>query len=137
MPLNQYGVLKGRPVAAKREQDSQSPHYQVHIVANDEHYRIAVNVMSVKSPSELLFIVDDSFEHPITKGLPGLADEFTLLQSKPGEQALDFIRGNLFDRLEMRILSATVAGPDHDLSAHVEHFVYSAIHEADAVVYAF
>jgi uncharacterized protein YukJ len=50
MPLNQYGVLKGRPVAAKREQDSQSPHYQVHIVANDEHYRIAVNVMSVKSP---------------------------------------------------------------------------------------
>ena len=67
MPLNQYGILKGRAVAAKREQDTQSPHYQVHIVASDEHYRIAVNVMSVKSPSELLFIVDDSFEHPITK----------------------------------------------------------------------
>src|SRR4030095_1348428 len=106
MPLNQYGVLKGRPFAAKRAQDSQCPHYQVHIVATDEHYRIAVNVMSVKSPSELLFIVDDGFEHPITKGLPGLADGFTLLQSKPGEQALDFIRGNLFDRLEMRILTA-------------------------------
>src|SRR6476659_1771707 len=85
MPLNQYGVLKGRPVAAKREQDRQSPHYQVHIVASDEHFRIAVNVMSVKSPSELLFIVDDSFEHPITMGLPGLADGFTLLQSKPGK----------------------------------------------------
>ena len=137
MPLNQYGVLKGRPVAAKREQDSQSPHYQVHIVASDEHYRIAVNVMSVKSPSELLFIVDDSFEHPITKGLPGLADGFTLLQSKPGEQALDFIRGNLFDRLEMRILPANVPGPDNDLSDQVEHFVDRAIQESDAVVYAF
>ena len=71
MPLNQYGVLKGRAVAAKREQDAQSPHYQVHIVDSDKHYRIAVNVMSVKSPSELLFLVDDNFEHPITNGLPG------------------------------------------------------------------
>src|SRR6476660_7113082 len=49
MPLNKYGVLKGRAVDAKREQDTQSPHYPVHIVANVEHYRIAVNVMSVKS----------------------------------------------------------------------------------------
>jgi uncharacterized protein YukJ len=99
MPLNKYGVLKGRAVDAKREQDTQSPHYQVHIVANAEHYRIAVNVMSVKTPSELLFLVDDSFEHPITNGLPGLTDGFTPLQNAPGEQALDFIRGNLFDRL--------------------------------------
>ena len=137
MPLNQYGVLKGRAVAAKREQDTQSPHYQVHIVASDEHYRIAVNVMSVKSPSELLFIVDDSFEHPITNGLPGLADGFNLLQSKPGKQALDFIRGNLFDRLEMRILPANVSGLDNDLSDQVEHFVDRAIQESDAVVYAF
>jgi uncharacterized protein YukJ len=137
MPLNKYGVLKGRAVAAKREQDTQSPHYQVHIVANAEHYRIAVNVMSVKSPSELLFLVDDSFEHPITKGLPGLADGFTMLRSKPGEQALDFIRGNLFDRLEMRILPANVPGPDNDLSDQVEHFIDRAIQESDAVVYAF
>ena len=123
MPLNQYGVLKGRAVAAKREEGTQSPHYQVHIVASDEDYRIAVNVMSVKSPSELLFLVDDNFAHPITNGLPGLADGFTRLQSKPGGQALDFIRGNLFDRLEMRVLPANVPGPDNDLSDQVEHFV--------------
>jgi uncharacterized protein YukJ len=137
MPLNQYGVLKGRAVAASREQGAQSPHYQVHIVASDKHYRIAVNVMSVKSPSELLFLVDDNFQHPITNGLPGLADGFTPLQSKPGEHALDFIRGNLFDRLEMRVLPANVPGPDNDLSDQVEHFVDRAIQESDAVVYAF
>ena len=137
MPLNNYGVLKGRAVAAKREQDTQSPHYQIHIGANNEHYRIAVNVMSVKSPSQLLFIVDDSFEHPITNGLPGLPDGFTALQSKPGGRALDFIRSNLFDRLEMRILPANLPGPDNDLSDQVEHFVDRAIQEPDAVVYAF
>src|ERR1044071_2758661 len=110
MPLNQYGVLKGRAVAAKREEEAQSPHYQVHIVANEEHYRIAVHVMLVQSPPDLLFIVNENFEHPITQGLSGLADRFTALQSQPGGQALDFIRGNLFDRLEMRIFLQTLRG---------------------------
>src|SRR5262249_36824966 len=137
MPLNKYGVLKGHAVDAKREQDTQSPHYQVHIVANAEHYRIAVNVMSVQSPSELLFLVDDNFEHPITGGLPGLTDGFTPLQNAPGRQALDFIRGNLSDRLEMRVLPADRPGPDNDLSDQVEHFVDRAIQESDALVYAF
>ena len=72
MPLKKYGVLKGKAVAAKREEGSSSPHYQVHIVANTTHYRIAVNVMSQLSPSELLFLVNDNFRHPITGALPDL-----------------------------------------------------------------
>src|SRR5262249_9394974 len=64
-------------------------------------------------------------------------DGFTRLESKPGGEALDFIRGNLFDRLEMRILPANVPGPDNDLSDQAEHFVERAIQEADAIVYAF
>lgn len=46
MPLKKYGVLKGRAVAAKREEDDNTPHYQVHIVSNNQHFRIAVNVKS-------------------------------------------------------------------------------------------
>jgi uncharacterized protein YukJ len=92
MPLKGYGVLKGKVVAAKREEDAQSPHYQVHVVANNQHFRIAVNVKSQASPSELLFVLKDNFQHPITATLPGLSLGVTLLESKPGGQALDFIR---------------------------------------------
>lgn len=42
MPLNNYGVLKGRAIG-RRLGSGSSPHYQIHIV--DEagiHYRIAI-----------------------------------------------------------------------------------------------
>jgi uncharacterized protein YukJ len=135
--LQKYGVLKGRAVAAKREEGQASPHYQVHINANNSHYRIAVNVMSQLSPSELLFLVDDNFRHTITATLPSLPMDFTPLKSTAGGQALDFIRGNLFNRLDMRLLSASLPGPNNDLSDRIEHYVTRAIEEADALVYAF
>jgi uncharacterized protein YukJ len=137
MPLKRYGVLKGRAIEAKREEDQSSPHYQVHLQAGSIHYRIAVNVKSQLSPSELLFVVDADFRHPITTALPDLADEFTLLASKPGGQAVDFIRANLFDRSDMRLLPPNLPGPDNDLSDQIEHYVKRAIQEMDARVYAF
>ena len=137
MPLKRYGVLKGRAIAAKREEDQSSPHYQVHIQAGSTHYRIAVNVKSQLSPSELLFLVDDDFRHPVTANLPGLEDEFSLLSTKPGGQAVDFIRGNLFDRSDMRLLQPNLPGPDNDLSDQIEHYVKRAMQETDARVYAF
>lgn len=137
MPLHHYGVLKGRAVAAKREDNDPTPHYQIQLVANDVNYRIAVNVKSQQSPSELLFLVNDNFQHPLTAGLPLLSQGFTSLQSKPGGQALDFIRGNLFNRLDMRLLPPTLPGPDNDLSDRIEHYVKRAIQESDAFVYTF
>ncbi len=137
MPLKRYGVLKGRTIEAKREEDQSSPHYQIHLQAGSTDYRIAVNVKSQLSPSELLFLVDDDFQHPITANLPDLGDEFTLLSSKPGGQAVDFIRGNLFDRSDMRLLPPNLPGPDNDLSDQIEHYVKRAIQELDARVYAF
>ena len=61
MPLKGYGVLKGKAIDAKREDNLSSPHYQVHIVAADTHYRLAVNVKSVATPSELMFLVTTTF----------------------------------------------------------------------------
>ena len=46
MPLANYGVLKGKAIGAKREDDQSTPHYQVHILAGSGHNRIAVNVKS-------------------------------------------------------------------------------------------
>jgi uncharacterized protein YukJ len=137
MPLKGYGVLRGKAVAAKREEGAQTPHYQVHVVAGNQHFRIAVNVKSQSSPSDLLFLVKDHFLHPITANLPNLPPGVTPLQSRPGTQALDYIRGNLFNRLEMRPLPASLPGPDNDLSDQIEHYVSRAIREPDAAVYAF
>src|SRR5262245_46574320 len=137
MPLANYGVLKGKAIGAKREDDQSSPHYQVHILAGSSHYRIAVNVKSVASPSELLFLVDDNFQRPLTARLPDLAEGFTPLPRAPGAQSLDYIRANLFNRLDMRPLPHTLPGPNNDLSDQLEHFVKRAIQDPDATVSAF
>lgn len=110
MPLERYGVLKGSVVDARREDDPDTPHYQVHVRATSTSYRVAVNVKSRMSPSELLFIVDDSFRHPVTAGLPELPHGFTEPQRGPGSLALDFIRGNLFDRQRLRPLPHDLPG---------------------------
>ena len=69
MPLKGYGVLKGKAIDARREDNQSSPHYQVHVLAAGTHYRLAVNVKSVAMPSELMFLVNDNFQHPITAHL--------------------------------------------------------------------
>jgi uncharacterized protein YukJ len=137
MPLERYGVLCGRPVEARREGDGDNPHYQVRVVADGTNYRLAINVKSQAHPSELLFLVDDDFRHPVTSGLVGLRAGFTPLPSRPGGLALDFIRGNLFDRMTMRALPPTLPGPDNDLSDRLEHFVRRAVADPRARLYAF
>ena len=138
MPLANYGVLKGKAIGAAREDnDPSSPHYQIHILAGTSHNRIAVNTKSQASPSELLFLVDENFHHPLTTRLPDLAQGFTQLARVPGGGGLDYIRANLFNRLNMRPLPSTLPGPDNDLSDRLEHFVARAIQETDAAVYAF
>jgi uncharacterized protein YukJ len=89
------------------------------------------------SPSELLFLVDDAFRHPVTAGLSGLQHGFTQLQRGPGSLALDFIRGNLFDKQRLRTLPHNLPGPDNDLSDRVEHYVGRAKGEQGSEVYAF
>lgn len=76
MPLQKYGVLKGRAIA-KRLGRGPSPHYQVHIIDDTTDYRIAVNVKSQLAPSELLYLVNDNFRHSIIEGLEVLPLGFT------------------------------------------------------------
>lgn len=137
IPINKYGILKGKVIGAKREEDYNTPHFQVHILAGDIHYRIAVNVMSQINPPNLLFFAAEDFQHPIIATLPTLAVGFTNLQSKSGGQALDYIRSNLFKKEDMRILPPSIPGADNDLSDKLEYFVSRAIKEEDAQVYAF
>lgn len=134
MPLSHYGVLVGRAVECRREGGTDSPHYQIRIDAGGTSYRIAVNVLSQLSPSELLYHADDDFRHPVTATVAGLQPGWHDLAPRAG---LDFIRGNLFARPAMRALPPDVAGPENDLSDFLDHYVGRAIADPSARVYAF
>ncbi|AFY54099.1 hypothetical protein Riv7116_1539 [Rivularia sp. PCC 7116] len=136
MPLKNYGVLKGK-VTDRKLGEGKNPHYQLLINTNEEKHRIAINVKSKLSPSELLYFVDDNFEHPITEELRKLDYGFNHLDRKPGGLALDYVRGNLFDTTQMKPLPHDVPGPDNDLNELIELYVGRSQTSEDAVIYAF
>jgi uncharacterized protein YukJ len=132
--ISGYGVLRGRAVEGKLA--GAKPHYQIHIQAAGADHRIAVNVMSDESPSELLFFLDSDFHHPILARLPALAEGFNAVAKQPGGAALDFIRGNLFSPEEMKVVPIDRDGPGDDLHRIFDLHVQQAI-ERGADVYAF
>ena len=136
MPLHKYGVLKGSAISSRIGRGN-SPHYQVHIVDDMTDYRVAINVKSKLSPSELLYLIDDDFQHPITEILAGLEVGYTRLASAPAGAALDFIRGNLFDKGLMKALPYEIPGPDNDLNERIGAYVDRAVGDEEATVYAF
>ena len=136
MALRAYGVLKGKAVEV-RIGAGQSPHYQVRVIDDTTDYRIAINVKSQLPPSDVEFIVLENFQHPITAIVEQLPDGFTLLDRKPGSGALDFIRGNLFDRAKIRPLPFSVPGFDNDLNEKLDRIMQRAVADEGSVIYAF
>jgi len=136
MPLKSYGVLKGRPVD-RRLGSGGNPHYQVHVVDDTTDYRIAVNVASKLSPSELEYLIDSHFSHPFLAQLEELKIGWHALPRKPGGPALDFIRTNLFDPRKLTPLPFNVPGPDNDLNEKIDHYLQRALADEDAQIYAF
>lgn len=136
MPLNNYGVLKGRPIN-RRLGTGKDAHYQIHVVDNAAGYRIAVNVQSALSPSEIEYLVDPHFQHPVLAQLGELDLGWHALEPKPGTPALDYIRSNLFDPGKMVPLPFKVPGPDNDLNEKIDHYVRRAMADEDALVYVF
>lgn len=136
MPLKSYGVFKGRSID-RRLGTSGNPHYQVHIVDQGSDYRIAVNVASQLQPSELEYLIESDFHHPIVDQLRELPPGWKPLPPKPGGMSLDFIRGNLFDPRRMRKLGFNVPGPDNDLNEKIDHYIQRAMADEEAQLYAF
>jgi uncharacterized protein YukJ len=136
MPLKNYGVLKCQAIERKLGEGS-TPHYQVLVTDTKVKHRIAINVKSQQSPSDLLYFVSDNFNHPIIKGLVKLNYGFNQLDSKPGGSALDFIRGNLFAPNKMKPLPYKVPGPDNDLNELLELYIGRALNNKDITLYAF
>jgi uncharacterized protein YukJ len=138
MSLATYGVLKVRALDRKIDPETDpSPHYQVLVGDGEKKHRIAINVKSQESPSELLYLVNDAFQHPILNQLMDLSLGFHKLEHQPGGVALDFIRGNLFHPEDMKPLPPDVPGPGNDLKELIDLYIQRAIQAEDALLYAF
>jgi len=136
MPLRNYGVLRGS-VIDHRLASGANAHFQLHVVDGATHYRIAVNVESKLHPSELEYLIDSNFRHPVLDAVAVLPAGWNAVEHEPGGAALDFIRGNLFNRDDLRRLPFNVPGPDNDLNEKLAHYVRRAIADVQATVYAF
>ncbi|MFC7528713.1 DUF2278 family protein [Actinoplanes sp. GCM10030250] len=136
MPLKRYGVLRAA-VIDRRIETTDTPHYQIHLRAAGVDYRAAVNVRSQQSPPDLLYLGLDRFQHPVTDKLRDLPDGFNELESRSGGTALDYIRGNLFQREQMRPVPTAAPGPENDLGDFLDHYVQRALGDPGARAYVF
>jgi uncharacterized protein YukJ len=130
---NRYGVLRGRPDRAQREEDRDSPHYQIRILGPEgQKWRVPVNVSSsVSDPqnptfSEVLYLVDDQFAHAQLAQFARLPVGYSELARGAG---LDYVRGNLFDRSKMRHLPHHGPGANDDLQDIVGMWTTRAIND--------
>jgi uncharacterized protein YukJ len=138
MPLKSYGVLAGRAVERRREGATDTPHYQIRVeTADGTSFRVAVNVQSQESPSELLYLVNENFEHPVTESLLSSSGAWRPLPPGPNESNLDYVRANLLDPATLRALPPDVDGPDNDLADLLDHYVERAIADQTAELYVF
>jgi uncharacterized protein YukJ len=137
MPIASYGVLKGKVVnKSKGKASDKTPHYEIHVKASAKNFRVAVNVQSKESPSEVLFLVDENFEPPHADELKSLSGDFTPL-GKKDEIAIDYVRSGLFDTSKMEALPANIPGKDNDLEDLVDKYVTLAMTKPGAMIYAF
>lgn len=137
MPLNSYGVLTARVIDVRRE-TGDTPHYQIHLVDNeDRHYRAAVNVESSQQPSDLLYFAADNFQHPLTAALPPAGSGWNKLASQPGGAALDYLRANVVTREQMRPVPPDAEGPNNDLADFLDHYIRRAQQDPTATAYLY
>ena len=133
-----YGVLKGRALAFKRDDDG-SPHSEVLIEAAGKH-RIAINVRSSRGPVKkrlIEYVVLPNVRHSLLDYARTLREGFTdLVGPQQAARGVDYVRSNLFRAGEMVPIVHTQSGPNNDLFEKVEALIERAI-SSNAIVYAY
>jgi uncharacterized protein YukJ len=149
MPIQNYSVLKGSPIAGKVV-DGSSQHYQITVQTASGNFTVAVNIQSTDG-SEVLYAIEEQFIAPDPAALAALPAGFTSLQSQPGGLALDFVREQIngepmITQAQMTLLpiaSASAKKTDSirlraaALANAVTTLIGQAIHDGNATVYAF
>ncbi len=144
MPIDNYGVWVAKPVrvsAERAEQDPDTPH--IHLFYDDgsggnynNARRASINVKSASELSELVFWLVQNFQHPIMDELRGLDMGFQRIPSRAGGVALDYIRGNLIDLSQGRVLPHDRPGSRDDIIDFVMPELQAAINR-NGTVYLF
>lgn len=124
-----YGVLKGPVIDFGREDEGSSPHFQIVVEANNNRFRVPVNVKSTDGSTVLFSIVEPLINHRLIAELPQLAEGFTP-KGAAGTAFLDYVREPMFDITTMRTLPPSASGPDNDLQDFITHKVEVARRES-------
>jgi uncharacterized protein YukJ len=138
MPIENYGVLKGRITECRQERDNRAPHYHIRVRAAGVDARVSINVQSHdRRRPDLLHFVDGDFRHPITLRLADLDDGWHDGGTGPDALAVDYPRGGMVTRAQMRAISHDKPGPNNDLNDRLDALIRKACDDPEVEVYAF
>ncbi|KAK9249978.1 DUF2278 family protein [Lipomyces tetrasporus] len=147
MVFETYGVWVARAksfTAEGADIDPSSPHIHLKFAdglnsSSSAPYTAAINVKSQSIESRLVYWLIRDFRHPITHKLADLDFGFRLIpesERKVEGLALDYIRGNLLQNRDGKLLPHDVPGPDNDIIDSLEPILTSAI-DRKATIYLF
>ena len=137
MPISNYAIIKGTPVAGKifaPHSDRDQPHYHIDVQASGD-FDIAVNIQSTDG-SEVLYYVANTFTPPNVAGLTALASGITH-PTRSSNLALDFVRvKGLVTRDQMTLLPIDETIANSAMHSQIDTLVQKAIQQK-ATIYAF
>lgn len=135
MPIENYGVLKGKVLEGRQERYDDSPHYQILVKGeNNLKYRVAVNVMSRYSESEILYLEANPYKNRNNILLQQLPYGFTPIERQREKIGLDYVKGNLTKYYgEMVLMPHNKPGPRNDLNDFFQSYVTHAKTNQDTI----
>ena len=138
MPIKNYQLLVGKALEMTLDDDD-SPHIEIKIESDEQSlHRIAVNVRSILAPHALLYRKIEDYDHPIVTDLASYTKgKYDLTSAEHRHLALDYVRGDFFDRETLQIAPFSQEGPNNDLKEFILPLINTAIAEDDALIYAF
>ena len=136
MGLNNYRLVVGRAVDLA-EDDDESPHLEILLDVDGAKYRVAVNVRSSQHPHPLLYQRRDPFVHASTARLAGLPPGVVDLRRDRSDLVLDYVRGGVVSRADMKAAPYKKDGPDNDLRDYLLPLLGRAMDDPTARVFAF
>jgi len=137
MAIHDYGVVKGRVIQGIPEHGGRTPHFHALLDAGGTRFRLSIGTRAKGGAPELLYFEDRAFDHPMLEWLMELEDGFHPLASTAESGALDYVRGRLVTRGQMRPIPSEKPGRDNDLNEKIGALVERADADLDARVYAF
>jgi uncharacterized protein YukJ len=132
-----YGVLKSK-ILDIHEHRGDCPHFHIHTVGDKVHYRISISVESQLPPNEVLYYIDQDFQHTLTRKISDFPFGFTsITEDVKTQYGIDFLRGNIVDITRLQPIPDQLPGPDNDLNEKIYAIMKEALEDKESILYAF